>query len=59
MVQWRLARLEQRDRLPRELLSLAGSGVGDETGRAARALLGLRVPEYKPTCAHTDLQSIE
>jgi len=48
IAQLRIARLEQRDRLPRELLSLGGSGGGDEAGRAVHALLGRHVPEYRP-----------
>jgi FlaA1/EpsC-like NDP-sugar epimerase len=52
IAQLRVARLERRDRLPRELLSLAGSGVGDETGRAVHALLGRHVPEYRAAPAH-------
>ena len=43
----RVAWLEQRGRLPRELLSLAASGVGDEAARAVHALLGRHVPEYQ------------
>ncbi len=47
IAQLRVARLEQRGRLPRELLSLAGSGVGDENSRVVHALLGRHVPEYR------------
>ena len=49
IAQLRIARLEQRSRLPSELLSLPGSGCGDEAGRAVHALLGRHVPEYRPS----------